>query len=158
MARSTFWIDNLINLGIVSGGLNSVSLMAGTPPIDARRATIVRIVIDLGIFSETVAGAFGVNLIDIGMGVTSQEAFAVNVFADPNADERPTRGWMYHTRRVVYQNGVGTPIVQSWKEDLRTGRKLYDGEPFLTAHNTAQLGTTASYRISGIVRLLMLLP
>ena len=158
MARSTFWIDNLIGLTVSSGSQNSVSLMTGTPPIDARRATITRIVVDLGIFSTTVAGAFGVNLIDFGFGVTSQEAFNAGIFADPNADERSTRGWMYRNRCVVWQNGVGTQIVTGCHADLRTGRKLYDGEPFLVANNLAIVGTTASYQIAGIVRMLLILP
>jgi len=158
MPRETFWIDNLINIGMASGGQNNQSLMTGTPPINARRATIVRIVYELHLFSESIAGACGVNLVDIGMGVASQEAFNAGVLADPNADERPTRGWMYRTRQVVWQNGVGTQIVQGWSGDLHSGRKLYDGEPYIIGVNTAQLGTTASYRLSGIVRLLLLLP
>ena len=159
MARSAFWIDNPISIGMTSGGQNFTSLMTGTPPIDARRATVVRMIIELGIHSESVAGAWGVNLVDLAIGVASQEAFGTaGALSDPNTDERPTRGWMWKTRVVAWQNGAGSAIVQYVSKDIHSGRKLYDGEPFLIGVNTASAGTTASYRCSGIVRLLLLLP
>ena len=136
MARSSFWVDNLIGISPPTGGQAFVSLMAGTPPVDARRATIIRIVFDLGIYTNTVTGPWGINLIDIGFGVTSQEAFNAGVISDPNADERPTRGWMYRTRCLGFQNGIGNNMITRCEGDLRSGRKLYDGEPFMVANNT----------------------
>jgi len=158
--RQTFWVDNLIDIGVTSGGSNFASLMAGTPPINTRGTTIVRIVFDLKIFSQTIAGAHGVNAIDLGFGMASQEAFGVGLTAlpNPNADERPVGGWMYRTRCIAYQNGVGTNPLIECKDDLHSGRKITDGEPFLIAENTALLGTSAAYEIAGIVRLLLLLP
>ena len=158
MARETFWVDNPISFGMTSGGRITVSLFTGTPPINTRRATIVRFILRLSAYSESVAGAWGINLIDLGIGVVSQEAFNAGAIPDPDADERPARGWMWKDRLVATQNGVGTPIVVSTWADLHSGRKIYDGELFLIGVNTASLGTTASYRVSGIVRVLLLLP
>jgi len=158
MARKAFWIDNNIDLGVVSSAQLSTSLFAGTPPINVRQTTVVRMVLDLSIFSSTVAGAFGVNYFDVGIGVASQEAFFAGVFPDPNEDERPVSGWLYRCRYVVWQNGVGTQIVREIHRDIRSGRKVYDGELFLVANNTPRVGTTASYILGGCIRVLLLLP
>jgi len=152
MARKTFWVDNPVDLGIVSAAQQSQSLFTGTPPINTRQTTVVRIIIDLKIFSTTVAGAHGVNFINLGIGMASQEAFNAGIFPDPESDE------LYKTRCVAFQNGVGTnPLITCYK-DIRSGRKVYDGELFLVATNTNRMGTTASYVLGGEIRVLVMLP
>ena len=71
MARRTVWVDNLLDLTIANGAQDSQSLLTGTSPIDMCGTTIVRHVFDIGLFSTTVAGAWGVQLVDIAVGITS---------------------------------------------------------------------------------------
>jgi len=158
MARRAIWIDNRISLGVTSGGQQNQSLLQGTPPIDMRGTTVVRSVLDLYLSSTTTAGAWGVSLLDIAIGLTSQEAFNAGVLPDPNADERPVRGWMFRTQCAVAQNGVGAQILYECHRDLRTGRKVDDGEVFMVVDNTALRGATFSVDVTGMVRLLVLLP
>jgi len=81
------------------------------------------------------------------------------VVADPNtAGDQPSRGWIYRSRILVSQNGVSTPISVMLQGDIRSGRKLDDGECYLVLNNTAELGTSFTVAVSGIVRQLWLLP
>ena len=112
MARHTLWLDTLIDVSIADGARNVVSLMGGASVADVRNITLVRTVFDLWLCSATVAGAYGVHIVDIGMGITSQEAFLVGVLADPDTQaDQPARGWIYRTRCPVTQNGISTSIV-----------------------------------------------
>ena len=156
--RQGFWIDNLLNTSVAAAGDGNDSLFTGTPPINTRGVTITRIVLDLALMSITTAGAFGVQAIDIGIGMTSQEAFNAGVFPDPRSDERPVGGWMFRTRCVVAQNGVGTNILYECHRDIRSGRKVSDGEAFIVFNSANILGTTFTVQVVGVVRCLVLLP
>ena len=159
MARRTTWIDNLSSFVVApGGGQQSQSLLQGVAPEDTRGTTVVRVLYDLQLHSTSVAGAWGVQALDLAFGVTSQEAFAAGVFPDPNADERPVGGWMFRTRCVIAQNGAGAPILTSCKGDLRSGRKLDAGEVYVVANNSDLDGTAFTVRVTGIIRLLLMLP
>ena len=158
MARKTFWIDKRINQSIGAGGQTSESLFEGTPPINTRQTTVVRQIIDLYMQSATVAGAWGSQIIDIGIGVISQEAATAQVFPDPNADERPVSGWLFRTQCMVAQNGVGAQILYECHRDIRTGRKVYDGELTIIINSLAGPGTAFTTQVRGMVRTLLLLP
>ena len=158
MPRRTVWVDNLLNIGAGTGAENRVSLLTGMAPADTRGTTIVRMVYDFNLMSQTTAGAWGIQLVDIGVGIASQEAFTAAVLPDPNADERPVRGWMFRTRCVVSQNGVGTRILFPCIGDLRSSRKLDDGELYFTFHNAALFGSSFTVQIVGIWRVLLMLP
>jgi len=158
MARQTFWIDNVVENTLATGTTIALSLFTGTPPINVRGSTIIRIIFDLNLYSSTVAGAHGVQIQDVAFGMASQEAFNAGVLPDPDSDERPVGGWMYRTRCVAFQNGVGTNPITKCAGDLRSGRKISDGEAFMVLANRASMGTTFAIITSGIIRLLLLLP
>jgi len=157
--RATDWIDSLLSASIASGAQSLLSLMTGVAPVNVRRQTLVRTLVMLSFQSESVAGAWGTQTLDVGIGITSQEAFAAGVVADPNsANDQPSRGWIYRTRKVVAQNGAGSPVMFDVTADIRSQRKLDDGECFLVVNNSAALGTAFSVRMSTLVRQLWLLP
>jgi len=158
MARRTFWIDNLIELSVGTGSGTQQSLLSGTPPINVRGSTVVRVIYRLGLVSSTVGVADGALLVDIGVGIASQEAFTAVVLPDPDSDERPVGGWMFRDRCLVsYGSDMGNPIT--WcKEDIHAGKKLTDGEVFMRVQNKAVVGATSTVEIVGLVRLLLLLP
>jgi len=161
MPRQTEWVDSLVTLDVATGASSAgLDLMAGAPTVAnrVRGGTIVRMIYDLNLLSTTTAGAFGVAAIDLAWGIASQEAFAAGALPDPNADERPVRGWLYRTRCVVTQNGIGTQIATPCRGDLRAARKLEDGIMFLTMFSTPNGGTTFNTRLLGIIRTLFLLP
>jgi len=159
MPRATDWIDTLVALDVANNAQDNVSLMTGVAPVNVRRQTLVRTILELSFHSATVAGVWGTQRLSIGVGITSQEAFAAGVLADPNtAGDQPSRGWIYRNRIVVGQNGVGGPVVHQVSKDIRAMRKLDDGECFLTIANDAGLGTSFTCTVEGIIRQLWLLP
>ncbi len=157
--RATDWIDTLLSLSAASGAQTNLSLMTGVAPVNVRRQTLIRTLISISLTSASVAGAWGTQNADIGIGITSQEAFAAGVLADPvTANDQPSRGWIYRTRRLVAQNGIGGGVIHYIEADIRSQRKLDDGEAFIVIDNTADLGTPFTLSITGLVRQLWLLP
>jgi len=157
--RASDWIDTSLNLVVASGAQGSLSLMTGVAPVNVRRQTLVRTIIGLQMNSTTVAGAWGTQIMDLGIGITSQEAFAAGALPDPvTAGDQPSRGWVFRQRRVVAQNGNGSVVLYDIQFDIRAARKLDDGECFIVIDNTAGLGTAFSVVVTGMVRQLWLLP
>ena len=155
MPRPTDWIDTRVNLTIASPSQGRQSLMTGVAPVNMRGMTLIRTIISLGMYSASIAGAWGVQNCDIGIGVASQEAFAAGVVPDPSADaDKPPRGWVYRTSKVVGQNGAGAPIVTVLEADIRGARKIENGELYIVVDNALLLGTSFSVSIDGLIRTL----
>ncbi len=156
MARPTDWVDTLISFSVANAGQTNTSLITGLSPADMRGATLIRTLVKFGFASQTVAGAWGVQEINLAIGVASQEAFAAGVLPDPNVPtDKPPRGWVYRSAQMVSQNGVGTQIDRSMQADIRGARKIENGELFLIATSTAISGTTFTTDIIGLVRTLI---
>ena len=159
MPRQTDWVDTRVVLSPSSGGTETDGLMTGVLPVDMRGMTLIRTIVTLSAYSQTSAGAWGVQQIDIGIGVASQEAFAANVLPDPAiSTDKPPRGWVYRTSRLVSQNGVGTAILFDLMADIRGARKIENGELYIIADNTFRNGTSFGVNIIGLVRTLYKLP
>ena len=156
MARPTDWVDTTVNVSAATAAQGSLSLITGLEPSDMRGATVIRTIVRLWAHSTTVAGAWGVQMCDLAIGITSQEAFAASTFPDPSqSSEKPPRGWMYRTSVGLSQNGVGTTIMREITADVRAARKVENGEVFLVFDNTALGGTAFTVRVTGLVRLLI---
>jgi len=159
MARMTDWLDTAATLVAASGAQASLSLITGAAPINMRGVTLIRTIISIGLSSATVAGAWGVQICDIAIGITSQEAFAAGVFPDPAiSGDKPPRGWVWRSRMVVSQNGAGSPVVAAVKEDIRGARKIENGELFIVMDNSAFAGTAFTVNMAFLTRVLMKLP
>ena len=157
--RATDWIDTLLSFTTATGAQTITSLMTGVAPVNVRRQTLVRTLIELRLYSASVAEAWGTQIADIGIGITSQEAFAAGVVADPNtAGDQPSRGWIYRTRVAVAQNGIGAQVLYEVRADIRSQRKLDDGECFIILANGVDLGTSFTVKANGLIRQLWLLP
>ena len=153
MPRPTDWVDTTVNLEISTGNQSVTSLITGLSPSDMWGVTVIRTIIMLSAFSNTVAGAFGCQQLDLGIGIASQEAFAAGVLPDPNiSTDKPPRGWMWRVEKVVSQNGAGAPIVTELEADIRGARKVENGEVYLIGFNTALLGTTFQVNVRGLIR------
>ena len=154
--RPTDWIDSDISAGVASGAQLLTTLLPGLAPEDFRGATVIRTIIALSFHSVTVAGAWGVQKVDLAIGIAAQEAFAAGVVPDPGVGtEKPSRGWLWRTSRSVGQNGVGTPVVDHLFADIRGSRKIENGEVYFVVDNLALVGTAFSVGVRGIIRLLI---
>jgi len=157
MARATDWIDTILNLApAAGGGAASLSLDGVLTAADLRGATVIRTIVRLNVSSTSVAGAWGVQRVDMAIGIASREAFTATVFPDPGTGtERPPRGWIWRDDITVGQNGIGTPIVTRVVADLRASRKIENGRIFIIADNNDMDGTAFAVRLTGLVRLLI---
>ena len=158
MPRRSMWHDSPLSMSVTSGAQNEEDLWSETDA-DMRGHTVVRVIINVDLASTTVSGAWGTQLVDLGIGMISTEAIGASVFPDPNIDsERPQGGWMYRTRRIVAQNGTGTPVVYTVGADIRSARKVDQVKLFLIVNNNVNRGTSFAIDVSGMIRVLSLMP
>ena len=96
MARRTTWRDTLINNSITSSGATVVEYNAGATQDENRGSTLTRTIVELALWSTSVAAAWGVQMVDIGLGLIEADALAAGAVPDP-ADDRdePARGWIH---------------------------------------------------------------
>ena len=159
MPRQTDWIDTNFALAPASGAQDSVSLITGAAPINMRGVTLIRTIISIGLSSATVAGAWGVQTLNLAIGITSQEAFAAGVLPDPNvATDKPPRGWVWRGHKMAAQNGIGGSVIYDVMADIRGARKIENGELFFVVNNSPTAGTAFTCNVNGMIRVLMKLP
>jgi len=160
MARQTSWVDTSVSISVANNGQGTIRLGTLFPEfVLSRGITIIRTVVDFGVFSETVAGAWGVSTIVWGIGVESLEAFDGGSHPSPRVMiEQPTRGWLIRAQLAVSQNGVGTVIAAREEVDLHSQRKLDNGIVFFSVTNDNVVGTAFTARIQGLVRMLVMWP
>ena len=157
--RRTSWEDNLVNISVASGSRTNPDLMVNLSEDETRGTTITRVILDLWLFSTTVAGAWGIQKFDLGMQIVSVDALNAAAVPDPDAaSEQPVRGWLYRNRCAVMQNGAGAPVFTRCVADLHMQRRVDNGKFILSMVNTAQRGTSFTVEVLGITRTLLLLP
>ena len=156
MPRPTDWVDTIINQAVNNGGETIIDLLSSLSPADMRGATLIRTLVSLSFQSGTVAGAWGTQRFDTGIGISSQEAFAASALPDPSSStDKPARGWIYRTSVGVSQNGAGSPVLFERVADIRGARKIENGDLFIIFNNTAILGTSFNGQVMGLIRLLI---
>ena len=82
------------------------------------------------------------------------------VVPDPNVGaERPARGWVWRTQ-VIVAGAASMVFHVPWtiRADLRSMRKVDDGELVLIINNEALDGTAFAVFVRGVVRCAFLLP
>ncbi len=160
--RQTTWEDVHITQGIAAAGQGRVKLAGASTAgsMERRGQTVTRIIISpLNMFSNTVAGPWGVQAVHMGIGVCSLEAFNAGVVPDPSVPgEAPESGWMWKTEVMVAQNGEGTDVVTRIIVDVHSQRMLRQGVLYLVAENITAFGTTFTVNLHGYCRTLIKLP
>jgi len=158
--RRTRWIDNLFNFTVSNGSETVQSLTAALTEQETQEMTVERMLMCYSMSTNSPGADNGTMLMDIGVGITSQEAFAGGIVADPNTQaDFPQSGWLYRCRHTVWDS-IDSRDMQSPEiaKDIRARRKLARGELFLVIENNLRLGTSFQIRVSGIVRVLVKLP
>ncbi len=156
MPRQMDWIDTRIGFTLATGFQFGTDIDGGSTQVVQRGTTIIRTIIKLGMSSNSVAGAWGLQLIDMAIGIGDREAFSAGIFPDPNTDtDKPARGWMWRTSELLSQNGVGSPVVTTVQADIRGARKIDLGRAYIVFDNTAVQGTPFTATIRGLIRTLV---
>ena len=156
--RETAWNDTTVNDSLVSEGSQFLRRTSDFTTEDG--STLVRTLICLSIQPVTPAGqTFNLQLVSIGIGVTSQEAFNAGVVPDPDVDvEQPVLGWVYKCKWNVLENaGADSPPLLVEK-NIKAARKLARGTCYIVGNNKAGAGTPFTIRVFGLIRQLYMLP
>jgi len=161
--RNRAWIDFNVDSNLAAGAeLVSDLLLNATVNLDT--ITVTRIIGRMLCLPSVVANnTVSAQIVSVGIGVSSNEAFNVGTTAipDPNvANEAPPRGWLWKDRGVlVNQQDSGT--VEAWhfpefRFDVRAQRKVDRGTLFIKFVNQDLLAGTTAIKIAGLVRVLCL--
>ena len=159
MVRKASWFDTIPAVAPASGAQSIISLMGGVLPLDSRGYTLTRTIVDVNLAPPT-AVSDGQQIVSMGIGLVSQEAFVAGVVPDPNvALDRPARGWVWRTQVIVAgAASMVSHVPWTIRADLRGMRRVDDGELVLIVNNDALDGTSFAVFVRGIVRCAFLLP
>ena len=158
--RNRAWADErFIGQNLVAGASgHQRNLLFNAPTMDT--LTAVRIVGDITVqVLPTVTFVDSLSIIDVGIGVSSQEAFDVPALPSPAVDtEYPPRGWLYVASLPVSERLQDTTVMQEvarFQFDIRAMRKIDKGVLFIRVINT-NIIVGAAMVITGRVRVLCL--
>ena len=156
MARRTAWEDTTIDIDCVQQ--NTQQLMTSFEADERMGLTCARWIGEFGIFSQTTAGAFGLQRVSLGIAMLDADAAAAGAFPDPQSStDNPPGGWVYRTHCVVFQNGVGTNPITRCQFDLRGMRKFGSAVAYMIVENEAIQGASFNVTVIGMLRVLLLL-
>ena len=158
MARRTAWRDTLMETTIPTGTAINQTLLGDWTTTDTRGLTVARVIVDLYLTPQLGPIATGGQVLDLGLGLASQDSFAAGDLPDPSAEaDEPIRGWLWRTRCLVVDSSV-TLLVARCTGDFRGMRKIDNGELYLKFDSTPAFGTAFTVEIAGIIRCLFMLP
>ena len=164
VGRGRSWSDTRMTsvTPLVAGVPRHLDLFAGLPVTDTK--TVIRIIGDFKVFYDvTFTIGDSLSAVDVGIGVTSAEAFAVGDTALPSPiidTQFPPRGWLYASTQAVLHILHGTEpaihVVEAhFKFDLKAQRKVDKGVLFMTIEqNNIVVG--GAMTVTGRVRALCL--
>jgi len=147
----------------LSAGLVNNLLGAATVNLDT--ITAARLVISVTATpADPVAQVSSIQRLDMGIGVMSEEAFAVGITASPDprvSVDAPPRGWLWRdSMTIVIENTTGLEqgifSFPNIRADLRAMRKVDRGVLFLVTAKTAISGAERNIDLSGLIRVLCL--
>ena len=155
------WKDTTININVATASQGVASLMGALTPAQTRfdQMILLRTIVGIDIAYTVHDSGEGSQLVSVGIGVASQEAFAAGALPDPETDtDFPTRGWVWRAKYRIFGFAADQPaiFVRRIDLDLRSQRKLENGESFFNAFNAAHEGTATSISLTGLIRQLWL--
>ena len=155
------WIDTIVDLSTASGAQGLISLMTGVSATQTRfdRMILLRTILGFDVANLVVDSVEGSQVASLGIAIASQEAFAGGTVSDPKtAADFPTRGWVWRARYRIWGFAAdkAATFTRRVDLDLRSQRKLENGEAFLVVDNDPIEGTAATLLVTGIVRQLWL--
>ena len=163
MPRPRAWLDFLMAQTLTGTPLVVDLLAAATVNLDT--ITAVRIILHLEVWPASLTSTFeGVQSIDMGIGVSSVDAFGIGISAmpDPRVQaDTPPRGWLWRSSISMYQSNADgaeakTPLPGIVDADLSSMRKVDRGTLSLVIAKTARIGSAFDCSVLGLIRTLCL--
>ena len=162
MPARRLWTDTIIDLTQGSGGaLGFVDLTSTFLSNEMRLAqlTLVRTIVGIDIAYSVHDAGEGSQQASCGICVISREAESASAIPGPQtANDYPIRPWVWRARYRVFGFAADQPAVYTARVDLdlRSQRKLENGELVFIARNDPEEGTASTLLFSGLVRCLYL--
>jgi len=159
---SRLWIDTGATLAVANASTDAFSLMTGLTTTESRLAqmTLLRTIIGINLGYSVHDSGEGSQLVSVGIGITSNEAFATaGALPDPEVDlDFPARGWVWRGRYRVFGFAADQPAIFTQRVDLdmRSQRKLESGLAYLIVRNEAVEGVATTIQMTGLIRQLWL--
>ncbi len=159
--RKTDWFDTIFSQDMANGSQNIQRL---TPTGFSPGHTLTRMLISFSFVPNPLGVATGIQRLDFGIGIASEDAFVAGAVPDANAPlEFPPRGWVLRDEVIVNSrldgaNGQDSTPVIRLTYDIRAQRMLDNGVLYVATNNVAGGGTAFTVAHFGFVRILMLLP
>jgi len=156
--RRMAWNTQRFQSQLTTGVTQVTDLLANLVDLDT--LTAIRMVGRLFFGSTSVSATdAGQILLDMGVGVTSLEAFDAPTVPDPNVDaDVPTVGWLWRDSLLLQrENTSGSVEFNTEPEtqfDIWAARKVDRGKLFLATHVTLIGGSFGATRMVGIIRVL----
>ena len=160
MARQLVWHDNLVDQTVSNGGQVAVDMIPGLSEDDRVGCTITRLIGVVFFHTQLTLTSETVQVIDLGIGVMSADAFAAGAMPDPDQEgDQPSRGWLYRSREVVwYEAGQNRMLPGVFRFDVRAQRKLDRGTLVMVVDSNNTEGSVATVLMRGLTRTLCRLP
>ncbi len=161
LRRRRAWGDTRFADLPLGAGTRKDDLLVGLAVTETK--TVTRVIGDFSLNGAAVDENEYSVTIDVGIGVTSREAFDLETLPDPDAvADYPMNGWLYVATQICYQAlPTGATPTAMWRKDarftfdIRAQRKVDRGVLFMVIQNLAA-PTAGTMRINGRVRALCL--
>jgi len=155
------WVDKTISNTVSTGAQLQVRLDTGLTLVQTRltQMTLLRTIIGLSIARTVHDSGEGSEILSLGIGIVSQEAFSASVLPDPEAEQDfPPRGWIFRGMWRIFGFAADQPAihVERVDRDIRAQRKLENGVPFLVATVGNIEGVNSTVDVRGLIRQLWL--
>ena len=161
VSRQRAWADTAVNVSIASAAAGAVTDLRGSLDVP-ENMTLVRLILDLDLLIDPEIETNGEQVLHLGVGVTSVEAFTAGAVPLPSiTTQYPPRGWLYVASKSVYQTVHASGQIwrkdQRFRLDLRGARKVDRGVLYMITENDTQGGGALAVILRGRVRALFLL-
>ncbi len=159
----TLWIDTIRDLRVADGGTLIAWLMGDVDTTESRLTgmTLLRTIVGLHVAHLVHDSGEGSQRVFLAIAVAPQVAFAGGIASLPApnvAGDFPTLGWIYRSVYVTYGFAADQAAVFDTRidKDIRSRRKLENGECYFTVRNSPDQGTAGVVGVIGLVRQLWL--
>jgi len=164
MAARRLWADTKIDLSAGSGSAASVIDLTSTfleNEMRLAQLTLVRTIVGIDIGYSVHDAGEGSQQASFGICVVQRDALTAGGASLPIpsiALDQPIRAWVHRSRYRVYGFAADQPAVFNRRVDLdlRSQRKLENGELIFTCNNEPEEGVASTVLFSGWVRTLFL--
>ena len=157
--RQLKWGDPQLNADIASGSVLLHQLNSGLDQSEQQNCTAVRTIICMRLIAIADGANANAQYVHAGIGVVGLEAFNAGPGSVPSpavANEEPIQGWIWKCSYWIVEN-YAYPGIVLIDEDIRVGRKIGAGVPFLRVDNNPGNGAIFNVRAVGTVRQLYML-